>query len=178
MKCARQPKFLENRPVKISCVLEFRLSQRLWRQIQAVAAARGQTFSMVTRFCVLRLAQKCSLEWTRRLERVHCAARAEAASAPWVHRHVMCLYGDDEKLVRVAAMDLGITMTAFARIALALYLGLIAMENRSYRFVPTPKIRALGIRFTEEIQIAAQNTSEFPLFRTLQCHHFSLDSYW
>jgi len=29
----------------------------------------------------------------------------------------MCLYGDDEKLIRVAAMDLGITMSAFIRLA-------------------------------------------------------------
>jgi hypothetical protein len=39
----------------------------------------------------------------------------------------MCLYGDDEKLIRVAAMDLGITMSAFIRLALELYLYLLAI---------------------------------------------------
>jgi hypothetical protein len=79
---------------------------------------------------VLRLANKTRIEWTNQLQGAHQKAKLRisiARAEGEIHRHLMCLYGDDEKLIRVAAMDLGITMSAFIRLALEFYLYLLAI---------------------------------------------------
>jgi hypothetical protein len=91
---------------------------------------------------------------------------------------MLCLYGDDEKLIRLAAMDLGVTVTCFIRLALALYLDLLAMEKRSKRLVPEEILTWEGIRLIEEIQIFAENTHIWPYQRSLNCFRFAPESYW
>jgi hypothetical protein len=39
-----------------------------------------------------------------------------------LHRHMLCLYGEDEKLLRMAAMNLNITVSHFNRIAIYQFL--------------------------------------------------------
>jgi len=59
---------------------------------------------MMTRFCVLRLANKTRIEWTTQLQGAHQKAKLRisiARAEGEIHRHLMCLYGDDEKLIRV-----------------------------------------------------------------------------
>ncbi|MDH4199833.1 MAG: hypothetical protein OEV66_05555, partial [Spirochaetia bacterium] len=53
--------------------------------------------------------------------------KAREKSAQQYHRHIMCLYGDDEKLIRLAAMRLGITVSHLIR--MALYWFLPKLEN-------------------------------------------------
>ncbi len=91
---------------------------------------------------------------------------------------MMCLYGDDEKLIRLAALDLGITMTAFIRLAIELYLPALAMEKRSRRPITDTDLTWEGIRFTENVQIFAINGGSWPLARDLTCQRFDTDSYW
>ena len=95
-----------------------------------------------------------------------------------MHRHMMCLYGEDEKLIRLAAMDLGITMTAFVRLAIELYLPALAMEKRSRRPINDTDLTSEGIRFTESVQIFATNGGPWPVARDLSCHRFDIHSYW
>jgi hypothetical protein len=178
MQCRKQPKFLEKRPVQITQVLEIRLAPVHWNRIIAAARQRRRTFSTLTRYCVLRLARKCSLRWTPRLQQAAQEVKEGVQAASSLHRHMMCLYGDDEKLIRLAAMDLGITMTAFARLAIELYLRAVAMENRSHRMVSDLTLTWEGIRFTETIQIFAENGGGWPFLRNLSCLRFELESYW
>jgi hypothetical protein len=181
MKCLRQPIFLVGKPVQIANVLDVHLPAAQWRMIVQLAHKRRRTFSMMTRFCVLRLVNKCHLVWTKKLERAHKAAKLRisiARAAGPLHRHQMCLYGDDEKLIRVAAMDLGITMSAFIRLALELYLHLLAMEKHSKRQVTDPDLVEGAIRLVETITIFASKAGPFPELRTLDCWHWDLNSYW
>lgn len=90
----------------------------------------------------------------------------------------MCLYGEDEKLIRLAAMDLGITLTAFVRLAIELYLPLLAMEKRSRRIISDSDLTWEGIRFIESVQIFGVNGGPWPVARDLSCHRFDIDSYW
>ena len=149
-----------------------------WNRIRLIAALRRRTYSTITRYCVLRLARKCSLQWTPRLKAANATVRKNLVPARSMHRHMLCLYGEDEKLIRVAAMDLGITVTAFVRLALELYLESLAMEKRSHRFVTDEALTWEGIRLIEEIQIFAENTSLWPLQRSLNCFRFAFEGYW
>jgi hypothetical protein len=181
MKCLRQPRFLAGKPVQIANVLDVHLSAEQWRTIVHLARKRRQTFSMMTRFCVLRLANKCHLVWTKKLERAHQEAKVRISRAPTsgpIHRHQMCLYGDDEKLIRVAAMDLGITMSAFIRLALELYLPLLAMEKQSRRYVAFPDLVENAIRLVQTITIFASKAGPYPELCKLHCWPWDLDSYW
>jgi hypothetical protein len=181
MKCLRQPKFLQDKPVQIANLIEVHIAAPQWRAIVKLARARGWTFSMMTRFCVLRMASKTRIEWTTRLKEAHDKAKLRisiARAKSEVHRHMLCLYGDDEKLIRVAAMDLGITMSAFIRLALELYLHLLAMEKHSKWYVTDAHLVENSIRLVEHMTIFASKAGPFPLLHELNSWHWELESYW
>ena len=178
MLCRKQPKFLEGKNVEISRLLEIRLAPVQWNSVKIIARQRHRTYSTITRYCVLRLARKCSLQWTNRLDRAKKGVQQGLSTATELHRHMMCLYGDDEKIIRLAAMDMGMSITAFVRLAIELYLPSLAMEKRSKRFVSDRDLTAEGIRFIEVIQIFAENGGPFPILRTLHCTRYDLESYW
>jgi hypothetical protein len=178
MICRKQPAFLTNKPVKITNLLEIRLAASHWRRIVELARRRRRTYSTITRYCVLRLVRKCSLRWTPRMQKAHARITGELTRIPAQHRHMLCLYGEDEKLIRLAALDLGITLTAFVRLALALYLENLAMEKRSHRFVTDERLKWEAIRFIEKIHIFATDHSGYPLLRDMTCIGFALATYW
>ncbi len=178
MKCRKQPKFLEDKSVHITSLLEVRLAPIHWNRIKLCAWRRGRTYSTITRYCVLTLARKCALQWTPKLRTASTSVRVGLDMAQNMHRHMMCLYGEDEKLIRLAAMDLGITLTAFVRLAIELYLPFLAMEKRSRRTINDADLTWEGIRFIESMQIFGVNGGPWPVARDLSCHRFDIDSYW
>jgi hypothetical protein len=178
MKCHRQPRFLENKPVQITHLLEVRLAPVHWNRIKILVWQRRRTYSTITRYCVLRLARKCSLRWTPKLGAATQRVKEGLDIALDMHRHVMCLYGEDEKLIRLAAMELGLTMTAFVRLALELYLDALAMVKRNQRPITNDDLTWEGIRLTETIQIFAANGGGWPFSRDLSCMRFDIDTYW
>ena len=178
MKFNRQPPYLAASPIQISHALELRLAPAQWNRIKVVAWLRQRTYSTITRYCVLKLARRCSLRRNKRMDLAEASVSRGMKIAQDYHRHVMCLYGDDEKLIRIAAMDLGMTMTAFARLAIEMYLGSLAMENHSRTRVSDRDLTCEGIRFIEEIQIFAQNGGPWPFSRHLSCIRYDLSSYW
>jgi len=178
MQCRRQPRFLANKPVQITNVWELRLALPQWNRVRLIAQKRGKTYSTIARYCVLRLARKCSLRWTPRLKAARATVKRELAQNQTRHRHMLCLYGDDEKLLRLAAMDLGLTVTSFARLALELYLDSLAMEKHSRRRVTDETLTWEAIRLIEEIQIFAENTAIWPYQRSVNCFRFAFESYW
>jgi hypothetical protein len=90
----------------------------------------------------------------------------------------MCLYGDDEKLIRVAAMDLGITMSAFVRLALELYLDMLAMEKQSKPYVTDAHWTENAIRLVQTITILTSRAIPVPNLWELHCWHWDPESYW
>jgi hypothetical protein len=178
MRCNKQPRFLEDKPVAIAHILEVRLAPLHWNRIKFTAARRRRTYSTITRYCTLRLARKCSLHWTRLLrQKTHDVAHG-LRIAQNLHRHMMCLYGEDEKIIRLAAMELGLTLTAFVRLALELYLPSLAMENHSQGAITGTDLTWDAIRLTKEVQIFAVNGGSRPFYRNLACLPFGIDTYW
>lgn len=178
MQFYRQPRFLQDKPVRISHVLEIRLAPTHWNRIKLEAWRRRRTYSTISRYAVLRLARKCSLRWTPQLQHAVADVRQGISIAQDMHRHMICLYGDDEKLIRLAAMELGLTISAFVRLALERYLPLLAMEKHSHWRVTDKDLTWDGIRLIENIQIFALNAGSRPALRDLSCIRFEIDSYW
>ncbi len=178
MKCLRQPKFLAGRTVRIANLWEVHLSSRYWQRIQTIALLRRRTYSTVTRFCVLRLARKCTLRWTKKLGQAFVASKRKHQLENAKHRHMLCLYGDDEKIIRLAAMELGVTVSAFVRLALELYLDLLAMEKHSNRGITDGDLTCEAIRLIQTIEIFAENGGPYPFARILSCQRFEPESYW
>lgn len=178
MQCRAQPRLLARKSLLISDLLEIRLAPLQWNRIKIAACQRRRTYSTITRYCVLRLATKCSLRWTARLQKTTVAVRAGLAAAQETHRHMMCLYGDDVKIIRVAAMELGLTITAFVRLAIELFLLTPAMEKHSPWVVSNQKLTWEGIRLTDSVQIFAVNGGDRPFYRHLTCIPFAIESYW
>lgn len=75
-------------------------------------------------------------------------------------------------------MELGLTMTAFVRLALELYLSRLAMEKHSKPTVTDADLTWEGIRITESIQIFAVNAETRPFYRNLSCTYFDPAGYW
>src|SRR5262249_21209778 len=155
------------KPLQIARLLEVRLAPKHWNRLKLEAWRRRRTYSTITRYCALRLARKCSLRWTLKLRQATAGVAYGLQIAQDMHRHMMCLYGDDEKLIRLAAMELDLTMTAFVRLAIELYLPMLVMEKRSQRIVTNAELTWEGIRLIENIQIFAVNGGSRPFSRSL-----------
>ncbi len=178
MQCRTQPRFLKEKPVQITHLLEVHLAPIHWNRIKLCSWQRRRSYSTITRYCALRLARKCSLRWTPKLRQTAVGVKQGLAIAKDMHRHMMCLYGDDAKIIRLAAIELGLTITGFVRLAIELYLPTLVMEKHNQRLVSNANLTWEGIRFIQDIQIFAVNGGSRPFYRNLSCLCFDPDSYW
>lgn len=112
-------------------ILEIRVCPNRWAQVKRVAGWRERSYSWVVRYCVFRFIR--SHRSLKRLKRsgedfkqgvladrrrsTHDGALRQV-TAPNLHRHRLCLYGDDELYIRVTAAALNFTMTHLVRLAL------------------------------------------------------------
>ncbi len=180
MKCTKQPAFLEGKSTPITDVWEVRLPVPLWNRMKAAAKEHRTTFSTITRLCVFELAERSSLRMRGVFKEMCVANRAECQGAD-LHRHMVCFYGKDVQLVRMAAMRLGITVSAFIRLALKLYLRHFAVDFHSQRprVEITPEmIFWKGIKRWISIAITTVNEFSIPLSRKYTFLSFPPESRW
>ncbi len=137
-------------PIQASHVLEIRLSMQMWKRVVKIAEYKRKSYSWVVRYCVFRLIKRSeparyiagSVVWPgkRRLRQSFCDLMDQRAfmhkSADAIHRHRLCLYGNDELLIRMTAGMLNVTMTHLVRLALEWYLGSVEkrINNGGSRF--------------------------------------------
>jgi hypothetical protein len=177
MKCSRQPAFLRDKPTPITELWEVRLPIRLWNQIKRIAALRRLTYSTVTRFCAFRLAERSSLRWRRKLRELHAQDKREY-KAGQLHRHIVCLYGEDAKMLRLAAIELGVTVSALIRLTLRLYLRHTAMEKQNQRHVSDAFLFWNAIKRWIKIPLFAYNDYSLPAERRYLYQSFPPKSRW
>ena len=178
MKCLKQPAFLANKPAKISNLWEVQLSRKLWQSLAGMAKLRRTSYSTITRYCVFRLVEQQNLRTLPLYTSVLNQIREEMRETPTKHRHMVCLYGDDEVLIRIAAMRLGITVSALIRLALWLYLPRIAMEKHSPKSVGDDTLFWRGIKRWAQIRCNAFNTLGIPTLRTFTFNSFAPQTWW
>ena len=117
MKCLRQPPF--RIPEPIANVWEVVLDPGNWKQVVFIAGGMRTTYSWVVRCCVFKLLERMKdseFVSTMDLHSVEKVSRAEG------HRHLLCLYGADEKRLRLAAIEANCSVSYLVRLALQLYL--------------------------------------------------------
>ncbi len=103
-------------------VLEIRLQENQWKRILRIAQARKKSRSWVVRYCLFRLIARPRGAGKIPFESGRCfgvVARKD------MHRHRLCLYGDDELFIRTSAAVAGCTMTRLVRVALEQNLALL-----------------------------------------------------
>ena len=121
-----------NESMSIDSVLEIRLCKNTWEKIVEVAVVSGKSYSWVVRYSLFRLIKRKNLQgylncWENRsisnkFHMLSGVAREKKEMSKEQHRHKLCLYGNDELFIRLAAGCLNVTMTHLIRIALEKYL--------------------------------------------------------
>lgn len=178
MKCQRQPAFLRNKPTPITDVWEIHLSPTLWLRVTELARHRGCTYSTITRFCVFRLAEPERLRDVPLFARLKGQISRDAKHAPVRHRHMLCLYGEDVKLIRLAALELNLTVSAFIRLALWLFLPRLDLHTPDRRFISRIQLFHLGTKRWLSIACAGLNHERNPAIRRFAFSSFPPWLWW
>ena len=145
MKCRRQPPFLKDKPTPIEDLWEVHLVNTIWEEISLIARKQKVSYSTVARYCIFRFVERKDLRMDKKCQSLHLKNKMQLAAAKAVHRHLVCLYGEDVVMLRLAAIRLKISVSALIRLALALYLPRLAMENQSNQISPE-ELFVLGIK--------------------------------
>lgn len=178
MKCKKQPPYLRERPTPITDVWEVRISANQWRILVNTAKQRRCSFSNLTRYCVFRFAERQNLSWRKCLIKAAEKIKAETPSGTEGHRHLVCFYGEDIRLVRLAAMTLEISVSALIRLALFLFLPRLALEIHSKKSVSSKELFFLGIKRWQNVHHAALNNFSIPHLRQFSFSNFFPWQWW
>ena len=178
MKPTTQPIFLQNRPSRIEDTWEVRLAQPVWNKIRKIADCRKCSYSQITRYCIFRLAEYANLRWSAKMVAAYSMANCKSAGGQIQHRHLVCFYGQDVILVRLAALRLGVTVSGFIRLALELYLPRLELEFHNRKAVGPTAFFWLGIKRWLCIPLTAVNTLGLPTMRRFLFSGFPPDMWW
>jgi len=173
----RNKTYLKKETFCIDSILEIRLNAETWKRITRIAKIKKKSYSWVVRYAVFRLINRknpvkyiqgwTSVDRHRKFKELNeiiknGAKRDESTSK--MHRHKLCLYGDDELFIRLSAAMLHCTMTHLVR--LAMEWNLSELERRTFgksgRFHRS-SFFWLGIKLFQAVELHSLNTSERPL---------------
>ncbi|MDH5721481.1 MAG: hypothetical protein OEZ13_12820 [Spirochaetia bacterium] len=117
MKCSKQPKWAKE---EIQNIWNVHLNVHIWENVTLAAQMHSKSYSWIVRYCVFQLALKKDIRWSNRLKMIHENIKENPPEKS--HRHQLCLYGNDEILLRNSAIVLGITVSQLIRISIAMFL--------------------------------------------------------
>ncbi len=152
----------------VDSILEIRLCQDTWKKVQQVARIKNSSYSWVVRYALFRLIKRSNMrrylnslhrtfgrhtiQETDKLLVLNEFARQRRFRSDLKHRHRLCLYGADEVFIRLAAAQMGCTMTHLVRLALEFYLdrmlGSLGVKSRARQAF----WYWLGIKVTQDVE--------------------------
>ena len=88
------------------------------------------------------------------------------------------LYGEDVLLLRMAALRLGLTVSAFLRLALHIYLPKLAAKSHDKEHISTAELFWRGIKRWKQIALTAVNHGSFPAIRQFTFSSFMPWEWW
>lgn len=159
MKCRKQLKYHK---IPISNLWEVRLDGDIWQRVKRVANARGCTYSWIVRYCVFRLARKTHIVMRPAMENLSREIKRHYRYTQKLHRHMLCLYGEDEMLIRLAAMKLSVTLSHFIRLSLYWFLSKVECYK-----VTWSEIFYHGTKICRYFDYSRKNTYKFPYYETI-----------
>ena len=152
MKCYKQPLF--NIPEPITSVWEVILDYSTWEKIVTAARLTNTTYSWVVRYCVLTVLEDPGILKSQDFRSVKPCSRNSG------HRHHLCLYGDDEKHLKLIAVQLNIPVSKIIRFALALLLATFIRKK--------PTKSTLRVNALKKVHSALTTYKRQSLYRSLQ----------
>ncbi|MES0490786.1 MAG: hypothetical protein ABUK01_12395 [Leptospirales bacterium] len=170
--------------VPIPNILEIRLNQDTWERISQIAVIKGKSYSWVVRYCLFRFIKRNNMKSNpvnfnsekqrEKYTMMETRARHHLVEKN-LHRHKLCLYGDDELYVRMIAGFLHRTMSHLVRLALEWYLSELermstGKPGRFHRLA----FYWLGIK----LYGLAVLPNVSPEYKQIQFIRFSDDEYW
>ncbi len=178
MQCKSQPVFLKNKPIKISDVWEVRLAAPLWRRICAASQKYGVSYSEISRYCIFRLAEKGAGLRVERFRNGLAQLKQTHRKEAQLHRHIVCFYGEDIRLVRLAALEMGISVSMFIRLAVSLFLPRLEMEIHSSKAVTAYELFWRGIKRWLRVELIKINNLGLPTYRHFTFSSFPPGNWW
>jgi hypothetical protein len=170
MKCRKQ---FRGHKLPISNLWEVQLDDHIWAQLKRCAYGRNCSFSWITRYCVFRIVRRKHLKLSTAMEKLSSDVKLKYRTAPRAHRHILCLYGEDEKLLRITAMELNMTVSHLIRFALYKYLPMVEKRDFPWWF-----IYYYGTRITRYLDISSSNFLKLPFVDTIFYTKWPLESWW
>lgn len=178
MKCKNLPSFLTRRPSRIEDIWEVRLPKTLALQLKRVARQRKVTLSQISRYCIFRIAERENLAGKKYFKTALEQSRRSTKESPTHHRHLVCFYGEDVKLVRLAALNWGISVSALIRLALWIYLPCLVMAIHNKHYVSPNELFWRGIKRWLVIPLKSLNTCNLPTERRYLFSGFPPTHWW
>lgn len=169
MKCKKQRKYYK---LPIASLWEVHLDANLWRRVTRAAKGKKCSFSWITRYCVFRLVRKKNL-YMRKAMKIHSNKIKSQPKSQNPHRHILCLYGDDEKLLRLAAMQLGVTVSHMIRLALYWFLPKIEDSKSKWEH-----IYYHGTKICSYLYISRTNILKMPFTELTFYEKWSFEQWW
>jgi len=172
--------------IDIDCILEVRLNHETWEKVVRIAEMKKKSYSWIVRYCVFRLIKRADakayiLNWKsgkRRIELKLLEERVKKGCGDNLHRHKLCLYGNDELLIRMTAGLLHYSMSHLVRLALEWNLDELerisnAKSGRFHRLA----FYSLGIKLYEDVKGINFPTQDTPdlQYRLIRFHQ---TDYW
>lgn len=136
MRCQKQPLFKIKEP--IANVWEAQIDLELWQRIVKVKKLLKVTYSSVVRFCVFRMIDS-RIDFESIAMDIHSCCKPGRRNS---HRLQLCLYGNDEKRLRILALKIGVPVVQFIRIAILKYLHILEKIRKiNYKKNEPQKVR-------------------------------------
>jgi hypothetical protein len=170
MKCKKQFRFHK---IPIANLWEVHLDIKLWKRLCIAALDRGCSISWITRYCVFRIARKRVKKMPFAMKIHSNELKNTHHQAEKYHRHILCLYGDDEKLLRLTAMQLGVTVSHLIRLALYWFLPKVEKMRVDWN-----QIYYHGTRICRFLDISRKNMHKIPFYDTLFYTKWPIESWW
>lgn len=139
---------VDKNKIGVTDVFEIQMRVDMWVKIADCAKRHDVTFSWVTRFCLFEVLKKYAdvlneIELQNYLEKDNLLHDKEQKRR--LHRHKLCLHGNDAVHVRFVAHKLGLTISQLLRVCVRMYIQLLfAPIERSY-------LVQNGIKFLESV---------------------------
>ena len=155
-------------------VFEIRLRPEVWQRVRKIAQQNQLSYSWIVRLCLFKCFRKgVKIDQNIISLRRHLRGEIWQLGQSKLHRHMLCLYGDDSNFLRLAASKVGLTITQFVRIALALHLDDVEaelnMNSLDVVFKGTKMFRDNGFQKLFGMEFHITDYAFKP---------FSRDSYW
>ncbi|MDH5716571.1 MAG: hypothetical protein OEZ22_02910 [Spirochaetia bacterium] len=168
MKCNKQPQWAKE---EIKNVWDVHLDVHIWENIKTAAEIHSRSFSWIVRYCVFQLVLKKNLRWTNKLKILNENIKKNIPGK--THRHQLCLYGDDELLLRTAAIQLKISVSQLLRLSIAMFLDRLLKKK-----VSKENLFWYGIKIVLEINDFRSLKKKIPAMDFRSFKLFSIHQYW